>query len=78
MSAPAIDLAQLENAAQRTEHLRQEAAEAERSAYVRWQEAFAAGDRPMTRGARSGKGACKPPPGRAPCPTHLCRQESKS
>jgi hypothetical protein len=42
MSAPAIDLAQLENAAQRTEHLRQEAADAERSAYVRWQEAFAA------------------------------------
>ena len=41
MSAPAIDLVQLENAAQRTEHLRQEAAEAERSAYVRWQEAFA-------------------------------------
>jgi hypothetical protein len=42
MSAPAIDLAQLENAAQRTEHMRQEAADAERSAYVRWQEAFAA------------------------------------
>ncbi len=42
MSAPAIDLAQLEYAAQRTEHLRQEAADAERSAYVRWQEAFAA------------------------------------
>ena len=42
MSAPAIDLAQLENAAQRTEHLRHEAADAERSAYVRWQEAFAA------------------------------------
>jgi len=42
MSAPAIDLAQLENAAQRTEHLRQEAADTERSAYVRWQEAFAA------------------------------------
>jgi hypothetical protein len=42
MSAPAIDLAQLENAAQRTEHLRQEAADAERSTYARWQEAFAA------------------------------------
>ena len=42
MSAPAIDLAQLENAAQRTEHLRQDAADGERSAYVRWQEAFAA------------------------------------
>jgi hypothetical protein len=42
MSAPAIDLAQLEDARERTEQLRQEAADAERSAYLRWQEAFAA------------------------------------
>jgi hypothetical protein len=42
MSAPTIDLAQLEDAVQRTEELRQEAADAERSAYLRWQEAFAA------------------------------------
>ncbi len=38
----AIDLAQLENACARTEQLREEAADAERSAYLRWQEAFAA------------------------------------
>jgi hypothetical protein len=42
MSAPTIDLAQLADAVQRTEELRQEAADAERSAYLRWQEAFAA------------------------------------
>ena len=42
MSAPTIDLAQLEDARERTEHLRQEAADAERSAYLRWQEAFGA------------------------------------
>jgi hypothetical protein len=38
----AVDPAQLENACARTEQLREEAAEAERSAYFRWQEAFAA------------------------------------
>jgi hypothetical protein len=38
----AVDLGQLENACARTEQLRQEAADAERSAYLRWQEAFAA------------------------------------
>jgi len=42
MSAPTIDLAQLEDVVQRTEQLRQEAADAERSAYLRWQESFAA------------------------------------
>jgi hypothetical protein len=43
MSAPVLtDPAQLEAAYQRTEQLLQEAAEAERAAFVRWQEAYGA------------------------------------
>jgi hypothetical protein len=43
MSTPTItDPAQLEAAYQRTEQLLQEAAEAERTAFVQWQEAYGA------------------------------------
>lgn len=43
MSAPTItDLGQLEAAYTRAEQLSQEAAEAERAAFVRWQEAYGA------------------------------------
>jgi hypothetical protein len=43
MSAPAIsDLTQLEATFERAERLREEAAEAERAAYLQWQEAYGA------------------------------------
>lgn len=41
MSAPTIDVRQLEAAYTRAEDLRQDAAEAERAAYMRWQDTFA-------------------------------------
>lgn len=44
MSAPTVDVRQLEGAFARAEQERQEAAEAERAAYARWMDALAEHD----------------------------------
>jgi hypothetical protein len=73
------DLGQLESAHQRAEQFLQEATEAERAAFVRWQEAYGASDDAATSRARLGAGlrpvavapagrAWKPIPARRPAP----------